>query len=65
MQFRFEEQLLLAKELRAEEAREAARARQFARAPRPRPVRRAVGRVLVGLGQWLAAEAPLQPARFR
>jgi hypothetical protein len=59
-----EYRLVLARELRARQAREAADAR-LATGRRPRRLRTTVGLTLVSLGQRLAAEPRLQPVRPR
>ena len=55
--------LSLAEERRARQAREASEARSAA--ARPRRLRTSLGLALVRLGQRLAAEPRLQPARPR
>jgi hypothetical protein len=56
--------LYLANERREREVREAARERSVPRRPRP-SFRWSVGQSLVRVGERLAGEAHLEPARFR
>jgi len=56
--------LYLAKARREDELREAEDIRRLPRQPRP-SVRRSVGQSLVRLGERLAGEPNLKPARFR
>ncbi len=63
-QLSFEQRLGLTLELREHQAREAAQARLVQPGP-PRRLRSVVGLSLVRLGQRLAAEPSLQPARPR
>ncbi|HYC07785.1 MAG TPA: hypothetical protein VEG29_07655 [Candidatus Binatia bacterium] len=68
MQYQAELQLRLAKELRFDQARAAAAARLAARpAPRAarRPIRRALGDRIIAIGQRIAADPSLRPARSR
>jgi hypothetical protein len=58
-----EYQLELVKQRRAQEIRQAAEARQFARSDKQ--IRRVVGRSIVRIGQRLAGEQSLELARFR
>ena len=58
-----EYQLELVKERRAQEIRQAAEARRFARPAQP--IRRSVGRSIVRIGQRLAGEPSFELARFR
>ena len=68
MQFQAEMQLRLAKEQRYEQFRAAAVARLAAR-PEPRaarrPIRRALGDRIIAIGQRIAADPSLRPARSR
>jgi len=68
MQFQAEMQLRLAKEQRFEQLRAAAAARIAGRpAPRAarRPIRRALGDRIIAIGQRIAADPSLRPARSR
>jgi len=68
MQYQADLQLRLAKERRYLEIRQAADARRSSRpAPRAarRPIRRALGDRIIAIGQRIAADPSLRPARSR
>jgi hypothetical protein len=67
-QQQFEFQLRLAKERRQGQIREAAQAHLFGRSARParrRPIRRALGSRIIAIGNRIAADPSMRPARSR